>query len=625
VNPIQPARLILKADGTPYSDTYGDVYHSAHGGPEQARHVFLGGNDLPNRWRGRERFVILETGFGLGLNFLATCEAWADDPARCGRLHFISVEKHPFSATDLARAHAAWPQFAALAAELRGAWPLALPGFQRIELAGGRIVLTLVFGDATRELHQIDAEVDAFYLDGFSPARNPELWTADIARALARLAAPGATLATWSVAGHVREALDAAGFELERRPGFAGKRQMLSGRNRSRRPARYRLPGERRAIVIGGGLAGSLVAERLAALDWQVVVFDRHDQPGQGASGNLAGVLRPQPSVDDNVLARLTRAGFFASLRRLRALGEAVRWSPCGVLHRARDAAQAATQRRAVEALCPPPEYLQFLQPAGASLNVGAPVEYGGWWFSGGGWVQPPSWCRAALAAWPNAIAWYGGCAVTMLRREGEYWQALDNNGQVLAEAPQVIVAAGHEASRLAEFAALPIRPARGQVSHLPEGALPPLNHVVCGGAYLSPPVDGWHALGATTSHDDLDPGERLADHAANLALLAHLLPGAYPLPEASTLTGRVGFRPTTPDRLPIVGALPGQPGLHAALGYGARGLVWAALMAELLAAQLEGTPLPIAHDLIGAVAPRRLQETTSNRLSSADRGLSDE
>ena len=267
------------ADGTPFSVRYGDVYYAAAGGPAQARHVFLAGNDLPARWQGRGRFVILETGFGLGLNFLATWQAWRGDPRACRELCFISLEKHPFAAADLAAAHAAWPEFASLAGMLQAQWPPLQPGEHRVVLEGvpaaqgqeaagdggkregtemrrmpdvpemspllevqaaqnmpamRRVELRLLFGDAAALLPALtlapDEAVDAFFLDGFSPARNPDLWSPALCRALARLAKPGATLATWSVAGSVRRALSEAGFMVEKRPGFADKRQMLVGR-----------------------------------------------------------------------------------------------------------------------------------------------------------------------------------------------------------------------------------------------------------------------------------------------------------------------------------------------------------------------------------------------------------
>ena len=228
--PVEPAHLTFNVDQMPVSEAYGDVYHSAAGGHAQARHVFLAGNGLPGRWRGRAGFVILETGFGFGLNFLATWLAWQGDPQRCETLHFISLEKHPFAAADLALAQTAWPEFALLAEELRGHWPALEAGEHRLEFEAGRVRLTIVLGDAVETLPRLKTPVDAFYLDGFSPARNPELWSPALCRSLARLAVGGATLATWSVAGSVRQALAAAGFAVARRAGFAGKRHMLVGR-----------------------------------------------------------------------------------------------------------------------------------------------------------------------------------------------------------------------------------------------------------------------------------------------------------------------------------------------------------------------------------------------------------
>jgi tRNA 5-methylaminomethyl-2-thiouridine biosynthesis bifunctional protein len=239
--PVLPAApYVLAADGTPYSPLYDDVYHAAAGAHAQSRHVFLAGNGLPERWRRREAFTILETGFGLGVNFLATWLAWREDPLACEKLEFVSLEKHPFTARDLRRAHLAWPEFAALSEELLASWPeetsgpaqapVFAAGGHAIELDGGRVRLFLVFGDAVHTLPTLARSarrVDAFYLDGFAPSKNPELWSAQSFAALARLARDGATLATWSVAGSVRSALSAVGFRASRKPGFAAKRQML--------------------------------------------------------------------------------------------------------------------------------------------------------------------------------------------------------------------------------------------------------------------------------------------------------------------------------------------------------------------------------------------------------------
>ncbi len=618
---LEPARLQFTADGTPWSETYGDIYHSSHGGPAQARHVFLGGNDLPRRWQGRERFIILETGFGLGLNFLATWATWRADPQACGRLHFVSVEKHPFSAGDLARAQAAWPEFAPLAAELQAAWPLLVPGVHRLNLDRGRVVLTLVFGDARHWLRRLDLAADALYLDGFSPARNPELWTPEICKALARLAAPGATLATWAVSGELRRALAAQGFTLARAPGFARKRHMLTGFSHSRKPLRHWPPDQRQALVIGAGVAGTSAAAALAGRGWNVEVLEQEAEAGRGASGNLAGVLRPLPSRDDNLLARLTRAGFLATRRHLLALeaaGLPVRWGSTGALHLGRDASHAAHQARTVTHLGLPPELLQFLDAEAASKRIGWPVPWGGWYFPLGGWVQPPSLCRANLLAYPDRIRFRSNCQVADIRHIAGLWHALDGRGEVLAAAPHLVMASGVATPRFRPFAWLPQKAARGQVSLFPAGSLPPLELLVCGNGYLTPAVDGLLAGGATHQPDDPETAERLTDHVFNLTRINRLLPGFADGIRVEQLRGRVGFRPMSPDRLPIVGPapdpdlplhprhVPRQPGLWCIQGFGARGIVWSALMAELLASRMEGEPLPLENDLVAAVDPGR-------------------
>ena len=617
---LRPAQLAYTKSGQLYAAGFDDIYHSAYGAPAQARQVFLAGNGLPERWQARDRFVILEIGFGAGLNFLAAWQAWQADPQRCRRLHFISLEKHPFTATDLARVQQAWPEFADLAVELQAQWPPLTPGVHRLHLANGQVILTLFFGDATKLLREVDATVDAFFLDGFAPEKNPALWRPEFFKGLTRLASAGTTLATWSVAGSVRNALKAAEFEVQKRPGFAGKRQMLVGCFRSQRPNRHPAPTDRRAIVIGAGIAGCTTAYRLAAAGWQVTVLEQGSEPGCGASSNLAGMLRPLPSADDNRLARLTRAGFLATHALLGHL-PAARWAACGVMHLGREAEHEAQQQRTVKALGFPPEVIQYLDRAAASQQIGWPVDTGGWWFPLGGWVQPASLCRAALSAFPEQINIRLNVTVNRLERVKNGWQVFDAAGALLAEAPHVIMASGVAAPGFKQFRWLPQSSARGQVSHLDSTRTPPLEVVVTKLGYIMPAIDGIQLLGATHLEGDPEPAVREADHRDNLARLRMILPNFAKAVDASELTGRVGFRPMSPDRLPIVGRVPDslaatsntrlhniprQPGLWCVQGYGARGIVWSALMADLLVSQIEGEPLPLERDLADALDPGR-------------------
>jgi len=287
---ITPAHIIRDASGAPFAPDFGDIYASRQGAAAQARHVFLGGNGLPGRWAGRRQFVVLENGFGLGTNFLATLAAWRADPQRCSTLHYVATELHPASAAALIEF--ADPELKSLAAELARQWPPALPGLHRLVFDAGAVKLTLALGDARHLVPRLGLGFDALYLDGFAPARNPQMWEAGLLKALTRLARPGATAATWSCAAALREALVAGGFAVESRPGFGRKPEMSAAvyapRWRARRfepPSTY--AGERRVVVIGAGLAGAHVAAEFGARGLQ----------HRRVRGGVGGVHRPRADL----------------------------------------------------------------------------------------------------------------------------------------------------------------------------------------------------------------------------------------------------------------------------------------------------------------------------------------
>ncbi|MCD6706717.1 MAG: bifunctional tRNA (5-methylaminomethyl-2-thiouridine)(34)-methyltransferase MnmD/FAD-dependent 5-carboxymethylaminomethyl-2-thiouridine(34) oxidoreductase MnmC [Thiobacillus sp.] len=597
---IVPARLEFK-DGVPYSATYGDIYHSADGGAGQARHVFLHGCDLPHRWAGRDSFVVLETGFGAGLNFLATWAAWRDDPQRPARLHFLSVEKHPFCADDLARLHALWPEFSALSDKLLANWPTLTPGFHRIALDGGRVQLTLMLGDAHDCLPQVQAGVDAFYLDGFAPDRNADLWQPRLFDALAKLARPGALAATYTVAAPVRQGLTQAGFVCEKRAGFGRKRHCLhahfAGRSNGIGAA---VP--RHVAVIGAGVAGAAVAHALAARGLSVTVFERADAPAQAASGNPVAVFRPLISRDDSLSSRLTRAAFLHDLRTWAAL-DGIEWSRCGVLHLAKDADAAMKQQQALAATAPPAEYARWAEPGEARELANWPVAAPGTFYPAAGWVVPAGLCRAWLDH--PAIQLKTGSAVACVRAVASGWRALGDDGAVLAEADAVVLANARDALNLVPDRPWPLSTVRGQITQLPPGCLPAIRRVIAREGYVAP-GGGRLLVGATYEHDDDDIAPRTASDLANLARLEAILPEAGERLAAGEVKGRASLRATLPDRLPIVGAVSGQPGLFVAAGYASRGVVWAGLLGEALADLLTQQPLPLEAELMRAIGPER-------------------
>ena len=600
---LVPARLEYK-EGVLYSALYGDIYHSADGAVGQAQHVFLCGCGLPRRWARRERFTILETGFGTGLNFLATWAAWRLDPERSARLHFISVEKHPFRTGDLAILHARWPEFPELSHQLLATWPVLVPGFHRIMLDGGQVQLTLMLGDALDCLPNLQARVDAFFLDGFAPERNPDLWQPGLFAAIAKMAAPGALAATYTVTGGVRAALAQAGFVCEKRPGYGRKRHCLRAHFASESSRDEPAP-PRRVVVIGAGVAGTATAHALAQHGVSVTVLDRAADAGLGASGNPVAVFRPVISRDDNRATRLTRASFLHDLRAWAALGDTVEWSRCGVLHLARHAEAAAKQRQALAATAPPDDFARWVELDEMRELANWPVASPGVFYSTAGWVVPQSLCRAWLDH--PAIRLQTGCAVARVEALATGWRVLDQQGGVLAEADAVVLANARDARSLAPDQAWPLHTVRGQITQFPPDCLPQIRRVIACEGYVSPGARGL-LVGATYEHDDDDIAPRVASDLANMARLEAILPGAtaaFSLHDAATKS-RASLRATLPDRLPIVGAVSGRPGLFVAAGYASRGVVWAGLLGEALADLMTGQPLPLENDLMRAIAPTR-------------------
>ncbi|MDQ5905651.1 MAG: tRNA 5-methylaminomethyl-2-thiouridine biosynthesis bifunctional protein [Pseudomonadota bacterium] len=375
------------------------------------------------------------------------------------------------------------------------------------------------------------------------------------------------------------------------------------------------------AIILGAGLAGTTTANSLAVRGYTITLIDAAAGPAEGASGNRAGVLRPLPARNDNLLAQVTRAGFLATRDHLQALEDAglqattgQLWGKTGVLHLARDAVHEATQRDIVTAQNPPANYLRFVDRDEASALCGWPVDAGGWWFPGGAWVSPANYCRANLLQYAASIAAHYNSRVERIVHESGHWRAFDATGTCLAEAPHLIVANASDARRLLGDW-LPIFPARGQVTHLPATAGSPPHCVVCRLGYVTPEINGQRYAGATFLMKDNDPAVRDTDHAENLAKLDFILPGfsqGIPPDTIATLAGRVGFRPASPDRLPIVGAVPrlgneaAPPGLWLVNGFGARGIVWSAMAGELIADCIEENSQALARSFVDALAPAR-------------------
>jgi tRNA 5-methylaminomethyl-2-thiouridine biosynthesis bifunctional protein len=544
--------------------------------------------------------VVLDTEFGSGERFAAA-------RAQGGRLHYIALA-------------AALPPAAAVDdAQLRDAWPLNVPGFHRVIL-NDEVTLDLLVGAVDAVLPQIAARVNAFYLS----AEIAPTW----ARTLAKLAVQGATLHARAADDALVWALTAAGFVCRIADDACAAPDIAAVyRSRKPQPAAQDVP-VRRAVIIGAGLAGSSAAQRLCARGWQVTLIERHAQPAQEASGNLAGIFMPLLSKDDNIPTRLSRAAYLFALRewrRMGGVGTAFLGADCGVLQLARDERHAKVQQDALTQWNYPPQYARWADAQEASALIGAPTPHGGWLFAQGGWARPSSLCEAMLASCGERLQRVFHTEALDLLRVDDQWQVRGADDALIAQAPTVILASGAGAGQIAQAAELPLARLRGQVTHLQvdAAAVPPiLPLVVCREAYVTPPSDGVVCAGATYDNDD-DPALRASSQQENLARLAEIIPGdaVAALAHTAPLAGRVGFRVAAPDRLPLAGALPDypnagrleslsdvprHPGLHCLLGYASRGLIWAPLMAELLVCQLENTPPPLENTLIDALDPGR-------------------
>ena len=634
------AQLDWNDQGQPLSRQFGDVYFSRDDGLGETRHVFLAGNDLPARFAALpagSRLVIGETGFGTGLNFLCAWQLFDQLASADACLHFVSVEKYPLTAADLQRALALWPELAPWSGQLLEQYRAIHPGFQRLVLDGGRVVLTLLIGDALQMLPQLDARIDVWFLDGFAPDKNPQMWTPPLFQELARLSAPGASLATFTSKGTVRRDLIEAGFAMRRAPGYGKKWEILCGRFEGHAPAaekpwhaRPPEPEARAALVIGAGLAGCATAASLAARGWQGTLLERHEAVAQEASGNPQGVLYLKLSAHGTALSQLVLAGFGHTRRLLQHLQQGHDWDACGVLQLAFDAPEAGRQAKLAEAF--PADLLHSLTREQAEARVGVALPAGGLFYPDAGWVHPPALCRQ-LASHPRIRLLTHSEALELRRVDGR-WQALDGE-RLLAEAPVAILAGAAEVRRFA--AELPLKRIRGQISRLPQTARSAeLACVVCAEGYVAPPRGGEHTLGASFDFHSQDCAPTAAEHAGNLELLREISADLAERLDTdrldpAQLEGRAAFRCTSPDYLPIVGPLadpaafaetyavlgkdarqvpdspcPWRDGLYVNSGHGSRGLITAPLCGELLAAWLNDEPLPLPRAVAEACHPNR-------------------
>ena len=583
--------LVWRDDGMPQSALYGDVYFSSADGLAETRAVFLAGCDLPAAWAGRDHFTVGELGFGTGLNIAALLDLWRREKAPGQRLHIFSIEAHPIARDEAARALAVWPELGEAAQVLLDHWPGRARGFHRIDLPDFDATFDLAVMDVGNALAAWDGAADAWFLDGFSPALNPAMWREEILAAVAARSAPGARAATFTVAGAVRRGLAAAGFQVDKRPGFGRKKERLEAvaPGVAAQPSR-----PRRLAVVGGGIAGAAMARAARAEGLAVIVFDGGQAP---ASGNPAALVTPALDAGGGPRAALPAQAFARAVTLYETLPEAV--IARGALKLSVVPRDEARHAAIAEQDLFEPGTMTVLDAQAATARLGETV------------ADALSMSQA-LVVEPALVlhAWRGeaiDAQVDRLTHEDGAWRLWGPGGRLLAEADAVVLAGGADQARLWPDA--PLRPIRGQASwtDLPS----PFPTPAAFGGYVTPTRDGV-LFGATHDRDDVATEARAEDDRRNLRALADGLPGLAARLADASLQGRAAVRATTADHLPVAGAVPGfTAGLFVLGGLGGRGFCLAPLLAEHLAARILALPSPLPRPLSTLVEPARFSSRT--------------
>lgn len=682
---ITPPELTWRDDGQPVASAFGDTYFSVENGLEESRYVFLQHNGLPQRWLNWQGpFCIIEAGFGTALNFLVTWQAFDQHASQTCWLEFTSIEKFPLSRDQLIQAQQLWPELAVWTDRLLEQYPDTTPGFHRLVWPEYRVALTLVFGDVHEVLPQLNGPVHAWYLDGFAPSCNPEMWSDALFQQMRRLCRYrhrrepfDTSCATFTAAGVVRRGLTGAGFNVSKVPGYGRKREMLQCQYQMatgpERPVRFdgkpwllttSIPRQSRAniAVIGAGLAGCTTARALAERGYQVTVMDGNGIANSG-SGNPQGGLYVKLAAND----RAIHSDFYLqafqhatqSIRQVLGKGNASNhsWQQCGVLQLASSAEEMQRQQRFLEVQSLPASVVKAVTPQQASDISGVSLTQGGLFFPSAGWVNPRHLCHQLLNH-PN-ISIRSTQVTSLTQTKPDEWTLKNRDGSML-HAHQVVLAAASDVTRLLPDAWLPLKSIRGQLSFLNAERMPALNTVLCGHSYMAPASAGqpWLVMGATYNLNDDETELRQQDHHTNLSHLTDFGP-AMPSADLDLIQGgRVGFRCTSPDYLPLVGSIPKtdafidtyQPmirnakqvppiqaptysGLWLNTGHGSRGLSSTPLCAEILACQIDGGALPVSsavqealwpgrfllRDMIRRKLPQQWQETSRQKNKKND------
>lgn len=604
---LPPPPITLTPEGPVHRAT-GDIYFSKEGAVAESRHVFLAGNGLPARLRAKPELTIAELGFGTGVNFLVTWQALQASGLGT-HLHYVAIEQAPPRREMLQAIHATLPELASLSASLIAAWPQPLPGCHRLTFPA--VTLTLLFGDVATMLPQIQGPVDAWYLDGFAPAKNSAMWHDALWPLLAARSAAGATLASFTAASAVRRGLQAAGFTIEKRAGFGRKREMILGQLAAARAPQSVMTPPRRALVIGAGIAGASVAWSLARRGVAVTVLER-GEVAQGPSGNPAGVLFPPIPKRWSEPAQFYFSAYSYVQSHLAQWAQSgARYHPCGMLRLARDADEEALLLTLNARLGLDHAIAHGCSAEQARAHTGVALQIGGAYFPGGTWLEPATLCHALLSH--AGITTRTGAEIIDMQTSSGHVCVTLREGETIA-GDVVILAAGLQSAMLAApHRHLALSGIGGQISRLPKpkaGAA--LRQILCQRGYIIPATDAYW-IGATYDHDVAAPSLTADGHRHNRTQAEAMLPGWW---QGEADGGRASLRATTPDRLPLIGRL--GESVYISAGHGSRGLLSGPLGGEILASLICQQQPPLSDELLALLDPARPRAQMSRSVTNA-------
>lgn len=640
-------------DKTPFSEQFEDYYFNSEGGISETQQVFITPSKIAERYQhsASSFFCINETGFGTGLNLYATLTAieQLSKLKNTKPLYFYSSELFPLSLKDFTKAVASFPQFYDITRQICQQYPPPIKGFHRLVLNAGSVYLTLLFDDSLSAYQQCNHSADAWYLDGFSPAKNSAMWQEPLFEQIARLSTLNRTsIATFTAAGFVRRALQAQGFSITKHKGSGKKRETVSGLLTSTTASAEQLRGRpakpwftispsspliRHVAIIGSGLAGCTSAEALARRGIEVTLYDSSGDICQHASGNRQGALYAKLPSKPTLSGDLHLTGLEYSLRLLNIYQcfDNQTAQQCGLLQLATTEKEQIQQQDLLDQGYYACDVVRSVNAEQASELAGTKTPFGGLYFERAGWVDPGAFCRKILAT--HKINYKLLTTVSELEQLADNrWQLVDDKG-LSFQYDAVIVANANSAASFSQLKDMPIKGIRGQVTHAQSASDPSLKTVVCGAGYISPALGGEYCFGASFDLHHQDLHLKRQDQTNNIKNLHNVLPQLHQnLAFAEQLNGKVAMRCSTPDYLPVVGPVPcyedyitsyaklrkdknwnfkphqapNYQGLFVNIGHGSKGLITCPLTAEYLACTITNQPSPMAADLSNAIHPAR-------------------